>query len=184
VNAFRWASYLAPWVAGIAVPAALALGRLRAALVVLGVLLAVLLAASFAESPRLFLPVAAVAASVGVLAGGVHLATRSLPVAALIAPLLHAGLFVLGPVLPNIAHGPGSGPVLSWRIGLLLASNPYGVLAYSVFETDLLTLRVFYSNHLAGYPYAPPSWPPFVLAAGLAGFALGALGLRFRKAAP
>jgi hypothetical protein len=184
MSSFAWSAYAAPLIAGLWVPAALAgtsgspfPRRLRSAAAGLAVLAGVLVLLS----PSRGLPAAAVAASVGILAGGLHLALEALRVppaaaqaaASLAGPVLVGSLFALGPVLPELAQGPDAGALISVRIGRLLALNPYAATAYSVLDTDLLTLAYFYSNHLAGYPYAPPRWTDTCLLLAVPGLLLG-----------
>lgn len=187
-----WAAFTAPLLAGILVPAALALTaerplehRIRAVGGSGGALLLILLLLSLRESLSRGAAVVAVTAAVALLAGGVHLLLESLrcsPLAAqtaasLVAPALIGSLFVFGSGIPE----SGDGAAISSRITWLLALNPYSVLAYAVFDTDLLTLRVFYSNHLAGYPYGVPRVFPGTLMLALPGLVLAGAALLIRR---
>ncbi len=187
-----WAAFTAPLLAGLLVPAALAWSagraarlRIRAAGLAAGVPLLLLLILSLPDALPRGLASAGVTLSVSLLAGGLYLlleALRCPPVAAqtaasLVAPALIASLFVLGPGIPE----SGDGAAISSRITWLLALNPYSVLAYAIFDIDLLTLRAFYSNHLAGYPYGLPRVLPGALFLAVPGLVLAGAALLIRR---
>ena len=187
-----WTAFTSPLLTGLLVPAALAWSadrpakhRIRAVgLAGACPLLLLLLLSLPAALPR-GLAAAGITLAVGLRAGGVHLLLESLrasppaaqTAASLVAPTLIASLFVLGPGIPE----SGDGAAISSHITWLLALNPYSVLAYAVFDTDLLTLRVFYSNHLAGYPYGVPRLIPGMLFLALPGLALAGAAFVIRR---
>lgn len=189
---FVWAAFVSPLLAGFLVPAALAWSadrparhRLRAFGIAAGIPLLLLLLLSLPESLSRGLAAAGITLSVSLLSAGLYLLLESLraspsaaqAAASLVAPALIASLFVVGPGIPD----SGDGATISSRITWLLALNPYSVLAYAVFDTDLLTLRVFYSNHLAGYPYGVPRLIPGMLFLALPGLALAGAAFLIRR---
>ena len=171
---FRTLAYLSPFLVGFGVAAALTLTadrppKRRAAVAggVAGSVLALLLLASFADSPRLWPPVALVLLSFGMLVAGIYLVGEALRAprevsqiaAGLVVCFLMSTVFVFGPIIRNSADAGASGAAISRRIGLMMDVSPLMVLGESVFAEDLLHKPYIYRLDLAGYQHPDPSWP-------------------------
>lgn len=187
MSLFQTLAYLSPLMLAFGVAAALALTagrpakkRALAAGGVLGGLLALLLLASFTDSPRLWLPVAVLLTSLGLLTAGLYLlcesarAPRELSqiVSGLVLCLLMSTLFWTGPLIRAAADHNADGDAISRRITLSMDVNPFFVMAYSIFNIDLLHQPFFYKMGMADYASTPPRW-----GASSAGFAAGGLVL-------
>jgi len=199
MSSFRFLSYLSPLLLGIALPTALAYtsGKplkhrmVTSASVVFG-LLALLLLASFADSPRAWGPVAVLLLSLGLLVAGVFLLAESARapreicqgIAALTMCLLLSTLFWLGPIIRALAVRSSVGDAVYRRITLLMDVNPLFVMAYSVFDQDLLHLPFFYNMGLADYQRGTPSWGLSSAGFAAAGLLLAADGAGLRRAVP
>jgi len=196
---FQTWAYLSPLVVGFGVPAALALTsgcragrRALAAGGVLAVDLLVLLAASLADSPRLWAPAALLLAAFALLAAGLYLALESVRASrevaqigvGLVVCLLMSSMFIFGPVIRESADNGTDGPTVSRRITLAMRVNPFFVMAYSIFQADPLYLPVYYRTDLAGFQHEPPTWPASSAAFAAAGALLGLAGLGLRRVIP
>ena len=194
---FRTLAYLSPLIIGFGLPAALALTtgkppkhRAIAAGAVVGAVLLLLLLASFAESALLWFPLALLLLSLAILVAGIHLLCESARaprevsqiVAGLVVCFLMATLFCFGPIIRNSADAGASGPAIYARITLAMDVNPFSVMAYSIFETDLLLVPYFYRTDLAGFQHGRPTWGATSAGYALTGAALAAVGLGLRRA--
>lgn len=196
MSLFRALAYLSPLVLGFGLAAALALSRGRPAVFrarvagggLLGVLVLLLLA-SFGDSPRLWLPVAILLTSFSLLVAALYLFLESLGATpevsqigtGLVVCLLMSTIFIAGPIIRDSADAGAGGEAISRRITLALDVNPTCVLGYSIFQTDLLYLPVFYRWDLAGFQHEKPAWTASSLGYLLAGLLLGALSLGARR---
>jgi len=186
MNVFRTLAYLAPLAVGFGVAAALALTRGRpvrrrlvAALCVLGVVVAALGLAAFAESAGAFMAVSMLMAGFALLTAGFFLFCEAcgLPAGAcqVAAGLVVAGLlgtaFLFGPVLRQAEESGMPMEDISRRITRTLEVNPFMVTGCSVFGRDPTHWRTFYPLGLADYPSAPPRWRASAAGYALAGFA-------------
>lgn len=196
MSVFRTVAYLSPLIVGFGVAAALALTagrppkrRAAAAGGVLGGVLFLLLVASFAETVKLWFPLALLLASLAALVAGVFLLCESARaprevsqiVAGLLVCFLMATLFIFGPIIRDTADAGASGEAIARRISLAMDLNPFFVMGYSIFGEDHLYLPVFYKTDLAGFQHEKPSWPATSAGYALAGAALGALALGLRR---
>lgn len=198
MSTFRYLAYLSPLLLGFGLPTALAYtaGRplkhrlVASASVVFG-LMALLLVASFADSPRQWFPVAVILLSLGLLVGGVFLLAESARaprelcqgVAALTICLLMSTLFWLGPIVRATADGgSGGGDRTYARITLLMDVNPLFVMAFSVFDQDLLHLPFFYNMGLADYQRGTPAWGASSAGFAVAGLVLAGISTGVRRA--
>ncbi len=180
MSAFEMAALLSPLLLGIFVPLVLALGRegswtvrrrvasLVALLLSWTLLLGVLWIASAEPFSRL-------AASLAFLA----------QVSCGFAVVLMVGtLFYFDPILEEAQGGPPES--FQARIDIAMEWNPYVVMAYSIFEDDLLTHRSLYTRTLlADLPRVYPDWSRsafryLALAGALSLFFLGSSFLRRR----
>ncbi|MBI3854360.1 MAG: hypothetical protein HY293_01580 [Planctomycetes bacterium] len=196
MSVFRTLAYLSPLIVGFGLPAALALSSerppKRRAIACGGVLTAVLgllFLTSFAESPRLWGPLAFLLLSFAALVAGLYLlcesarAPRELSqiVAGLAVCFLMSTLFCFGPVIRSMADAGAGGEAISRRISLAMAVNPFFVMGYGIFRSDLLYLPVFYRTDLAGFQHENPSWPASSAGFLLAGLALAAASIGLRR---
>jgi len=194
---FRVLAFLSPLVVGFAVPAALAATagaapRRRAAAAggAVGAVLAVLLAASFSDSPAAWLPLSALLVSVGILTGGVSLLAESagLPrdlgqiVAGLVLCALASTLFWTAPLIRASADGGASGEAIYRRITFSLDANPFFVVGYSIFGVDMIhESPFFYRLGMADFQHGTPSWPASSAGFAVAGLVLAALAAGARR---
>lgn len=193
---FRTLAYLSPFLVGFGVAAALALTsgrpirrRAVATAAVPGAVLLLLLGASFAESVRLWPPLALLLVSFATLIAGLYLACEaaraprevSQIVAGLAVCFLMSTIFVFGPIIRDTADAGASGAAISRRISLAMDVNPFFVMGYSIFRTDLLYLPVFYRTDLAGFQHELPSWGATSAGYALAGAALAGLSVALRR---
>src|SRR6185436_11024301 len=126
---------LSPFMVGFGVAAALALTadrppkrRAVAAGAVLGAVLGLLLLVSFADSVKLWLPVALLIGPFALLVAGIYLlceaakAPREVSqiVAGLAVCVLMSTVFVFGPIIRDTADTGASGAAISQRIGLMM----------------------------------------------------------------
>jgi hypothetical protein len=197
MSAFRTLAYLSPLIVGFGIAAALALTagsspKRRAAAaggVLLGVL-ALLLLASFADSPGLWPPLSLLLLSFAMLVAGLYLLCESARAprevsqiaASLLVCFLVSTLFSFGPIIRDSADAGASGEAISRRISLAMDVNPFFVIGYSIFQSDLLYLPVFYRTDLAGFQHAAPSWPATSAGYAIAGAAMAALSAGIRRA--
>src|SRR6185436_18853649 len=139
MSVFRTLAYLSPFMVGFGVAAALALTadrppkrRALAAGAVVGAALVLLLLTSFADSVKLWPPVALMVALFGLLVAGIYLLceTAKAPrevsqiVAGLAVCLLMSTVFVFGPIIRDSADAGASGAAISGRIGLMMDVSP------------------------------------------------------------
>jgi hypothetical protein len=165
--------------------------RLVASASVVFGLLVLLLLASFADSPRDWFPVAVLLLSLGLLVAGVFLVAESARaprelcqgVAALTVCLLMSTLFWLGPIIRAMAERSTGGDVVYRRITLMMDVNPFFVMAYSVFDQDLLHTPFFYRMGLADYQRGTPSWGLSSAGFAITGLILAAVATGVRRAA-
>ena len=196
MSVFRTLAYLSPLIVGFGIAAALALTaaqapkrRAIAAGSVPGVVLVLLLLTSFADSASLWFPVALLLLSLGMLTAGIYLLCESARaprevsqiVAGLVVCFLMATIFIFGPIIRESADAGASGETIASRITLALDVNPFFVMGYSIFQSDLLYLPVFYRTDLAGFQHGRPSWPATSAGYALAGLALASLGFGLRR---
>jgi hypothetical protein len=194
---FRTLAYLSPLIVGFGVPAALALTagkppkrRAIAAGAVLGVVVVLLLLASFAESAALWFPLALLLVSFALLVAGIYLLCESARaprevsqiVACLVVCLLMATITIFGPIIRDSADAGASGRAIYDRITFAMDVNPFFVMAYSIFDTDLLLLPYFYRTDLAGFQRGRPSWGATSAGYSIAGAVLGLIGFGLRRA--
>lgn len=197
MSTFRYLAYLSPLLLGFALPTALAYTsgrplkhRLTASASVVFGLLALLLLASFADSPSQWGPVAVVLLSLALLSGGVFLLVESARapreisqgVAALVMVLLMSTLFWLGPIVRALAEGGRGGGNTYARITFLMDVNPFFVMAYSIFEQDLMHTPFFYGMGLADFQSGKPAWGPSSAAFAAAGLLLAGVATGLRRA--
>ena len=196
MSVFRTLAYLSPLIVGFGVAAALASTaaqppkrRAIAAGAVPGVVLVLLLLTSFADSASLWFPVALLLLSFGMLTAGIYLLCESARasreasqiVAGLVVCFLMATIFIFGPVIRDSADAGATGATIASRITLAMDVNPFFVMGYSIFDSDLLYLPVFYRTDLAGFQHGRPSWPATSAGYATAGVALAALSFALRK---
>jgi hypothetical protein len=196
MSTFQTLAYLSPLILGFGIAAALALTadrppkrRLLAAGGVLIGLLAVLLLSSLASTPKAWLPVSIVLTSLGLLTSGVYLlcesarAPRELSqiAAGLVVCFLMATLFWAGPLIRAAADHRADGASISRRISLSMDVNPFFVMAYSIFDVDLLHLPLFYNMGMADYVSSPPPWGVSSAGFAVAGAVLLALAAGLRR---
>lgn len=196
MSTFRTLAYLSPLLLGFALPTALAYTsgkplkhRLVASASVVFGILTLLLFASFADRPRQWFPVAVVLLSLGLLVAGVFLAAESarapreicLGLAGLVTCLLMSTLFWLGPIVRTLAEGNSSGETVYRRITLLMDVNPFFVMAYSVFDQDLMHTPFFYGMGLADFQRGTPSWGASSAGFAAAGLVLAAVATGVRR---
>jgi uncharacterized membrane protein len=194
---FRALAYLSPFIVGFGTAAALALTAerppKRRAIAVGGLLLGVLLLlllTSFAESVRMWLPLSLLLLSFAMLVAGLYLLCESARaprevsqiIAGLVVCLLMSTLFCFGPIIRNSADAGATGEAISRRLSLAMDLNPFFVMGYSIFQSDLLYLPVFYRTDLAGFQHGAPSWPATSAGYALAGVAMAALSAGIRRA--
>jgi uncharacterized membrane protein len=197
MSVFRTLAYLSPLIVGFGVAAALALTAdrtpKRRAIAAGGVLLGVLVLlflTSFAESPGMWPPLSLLLLSFAMLVSGLYLLCESARaprevsqiVAGLVVCFLMSTLFCFGPIIRNSADAGASGEEISRRISLAMDVNPFFVMGYSIFQSDLLYLPVFYRTDLAGFQHGKPSWAATSAGYALAGAALAALAAGIRRA--
>jgi uncharacterized membrane protein len=196
MSVFRTLAYLSPLIVGFGVAAALAVTagapakrRAIAAGAVPGGVLVLLLATSFADSASLWFPVALLLVAFAMLVAGLYLlcegarAPREVSqiVAGLAVCFLMATIFIFGPIIRDSADAGATGATIASRITLAMDVNPFFVMAYSIFDTDLLYLPVFYRTDLAGFQHGRPSWGATSAGYALVGTLLAALGVVVRK---
>jgi hypothetical protein len=196
MSMFQTLAYLSPLILGFGIAAALALTadrppkrRLLAAGGVLAGLLAALLLSSLASTPKPWLPVSIVLASLGLLTSGVYLfcesarAPRELSqiAAGLVVCFLMSTLFWAGPLIRAAADHRADGASISRRISLSMDVNPFFVMAYSIFDVDLLHLPLFYNMGMADYVSSPPRWGVSSAGFAVAGAVLLALAAGLRR---
>ena len=203
MSAFEMAALLSPLLLGIFVPLVLALGRegswtvrrrvasLVALLLSWTLLLGVLWIASAEPFSRLAASLAFLGAWSGFLVGLFH-ALVGLRIPAFLAQvscgfavvLMVGTLFYFDPILEEAQGGPPES--FQARIDIAMEWNPYVVMAYSIFEDDLLTHRSLYTRTLlADLPRVYPDWSRsafryLALAGALSLFFLGSSFLRRR----
>jgi len=196
MSLFRTLAYLSPFLIGFGVAAALAMTAQRppkrraaaAGGVVLGVLL-LLLFASFADAPKLWLPLAGLLLAFALLVAGIYLVCESARaprevsqiVTGLAVCFLMSTLFWMGPIIRSSADEGASGAAIHRRITLAMDVNPFFVMAYSIFSDDLLHTPYFYRTDLAGFQHGLPSWPATAAGYALAGAALAGLAFALRR---
>jgi hypothetical protein len=181
---------------GFGLPAALALTagkepkrRAIAAGAILGGLLLLLLLTSFADSVRYWVPLAALLVSFAILVAGIFLLCESARaprevsqiVAGLVVCFLMATIFVFGPIIRDSADAGATGAAISDRITLAMDVNPFFVMGYAIFQSDLLYLPVFYRTDLAGFQHGRPAWGATSVGYALAGAALAGIGFGLRR---
>jgi hypothetical protein len=196
MSTFQTLAYLSPLILGFGIAAALALTadrppkkRLLAAGGVLAGLLAVLLLTSVASTPKAWLPVSIVLLSLGLLTSGVYLlcesarAPRELSqiAAGLVVCFLMSTLFWAGPLIRAAADHRADGASISRRISLSMDVNPFFVMAYSIFDVDLLHQPLFYNMGMADYVSSPPRWGVSSAGFAVAGAVLLALAAGLRR---
>lgn len=196
MSAFQTLAYLSPLLLSFGLAAALALTadappkrRLLAAGATAGGPLAVLLLLSFGDSPARWVPVAVLLLSLGLLTAGVLLlcealrAPRPVPqiAAGLVTCFLMSTLYWAGPLIRAAADHNADGAAISRRITLSMAANPFFVMAYSIFDTDLLHLPLFYHMGMADYASEPPRWGVSSAGFAAAGLVLLALAAGLRR---
>jgi hypothetical protein len=196
MSVFRTLAYLSPLIVGFGVAAALALTagrppkrRAIAAGAVPGGVLVLLLLTSFADSASFWFPVALLLLTFAMLVAGIYLlcegvrAPREVSqiVAGLVVCFLMATIFIFGPIIRDSADAGASGATIASRITLAMDVNPFFVMGYSIFQSDLLYLPVFYKTDLAGFQHGRPSWPATSAGYALAGVALASLGFGLRR---
>lgn len=196
MSVFQFLAYLSPLILGFGVPAALSLTagqppkrRAAAAGAVAGGVLAVLLLASFADSPRLWFPLAVLLLSLGLFVAGLYLllesarAPRELSqiVCGLVLCALLSTLFWAGPVIRAVADRGASGEAIYRRITLSLDANPLFVMAYSIFDVDLLHKIYFYRMGMADFQHGTPSWGVSSSGFAVAGLVLAAVAVGLRR---
>ena len=196
MSVFRTLAYLSPLIVGFGVAAALALTagkppkrRAIVAGAVPGGVLVLLLLTSFADSASFWFPVALLLLTFAMLVAGIYLlcegarAPREVSqiVAGLVVCFLMATIFIFGPIIRDSADAGASGATIASRITLAMDVNPFFVMGYSIFQSDLLYLPVFYRTDLAGFQHGRPSWPATSAGYALAGVALASLGFGLRR---
>ena len=196
MSVFRTLAYLSPLIVGFGVAAALAVTagapvkrRAIAAGAVPGVVLVLLLLTSFADSASLWFPVALLLVAFAMLVAGLYLlcegarAPREVSqiVAGLVVCFLMATIFIFGPIIRDSADAGATGATIASRITLAMDVNPFFVMGYSIFETDLLYLPVFYRTDLAGFQHGRPSWGATSAGYAITGILLASLGFTVRK---
>jgi len=199
---FELAAFMAPLVAGIAVPGALAwtAGRppSRRAIVAgaaTGALLAIVALASIGHPVRQLGPVLAITLSVAMLSAAVALLAEAAGGRPAVAQLcgglavcaLYASVVLFGPMLDHAATAELDGPAVGRRVTLLLELNPLSTAAIDVFRDDLYHRPVFYALDFASYQHEPPRWTSAVgryalLTAVVGALAAGVFVLRRRLA--
>jgi len=198
MSTFRYLAYLSPLLLGFALPTALAYTdrkplkhRLVASASVVFGLLTLLLLASFLDSPRQWFPVAVLLLSLSLLVGGVFLLAESARapreicqgVAGLVMVLLMSTLFWMAPIVRAVAEGGSGGGGRTYaRITFLMDVNPFFVMAYSVFDQDLMHTPFFYSTGLADFQRGTPAWGPSSAAFAAAGLLLAGAATGLRRA--
>lgn len=196
MSVFRTLAYLSPFLVGFGIPAALALtsGRppkrraIAAGAVAVG-LLAVLLLASFADSVKLWVPVAILLVAFAGLVAGLYLlceaarAPREVSqiVTGLVVCFLVSTAFVFGPIIRDSADRGASGESISRRMSLMMDVNPFFVMGESIFAEDLLHTPYLYRLDLAGFQHVLPSWPATSAGYAVVGAALGGLAVALRR---
>ncbi|HVR83230.1 MAG TPA: hypothetical protein VMU54_02895 [Planctomycetota bacterium] len=171
---FQVLGYLSPLLVGFATAAALSLTagqaprrRAQAAAgVVLGVLV-LLLAASFSDSPRHWLPLSVLLVSLALLITGIYLLAEAarMPreicqiLAGLALCFLMSTLFWAGPLIRAAADRGATGEAIYRRITVSMDVNPFFVIGYSIFEVDLIhSSSFFYRLGMADFQHGTPSW--------------------------
>ena len=187
---------LSPLIVGFGIAAALALTaaqapkrRAIAAGSVPGVVLVLLLLTSFADSASLWFPVSLLLLSFAMLVAGIYLLCESARaprevsqiVAGLVVCFLMATIFIFGPIIRDSADEGATGATIASRITLAMDVNPFFVMGYSIFQSDLLYLPLLYKTDLAGFQHGRPSWPATSAGYALAGVALASLGFGLRR---
>jgi len=196
MSLFRTLAYLSPLIVGFGVATALALTadrppkrRVLAAGAVVGAVAVLLLFASFADSPKQWLPVTLLVLSFAMLVAGIYLVGESLRaprevsqiVAGLVVCLLMSTVFVFGPIIRDSADAGASGTTISRRIDLMMDVSPLMVMGESIFAEDLLHRPYIYRLDLAGYQHGDPSWPATSAGYALIGAALAGAAVALRR---
>jgi len=203
MSLFRLLAYASPLLLGFGVAAALALTARRPAKHraiatggVVAALLLLLLLTSFSESPKYCGPLAAVLVSWSLLVAGIYMAAETAKVprdlcqilAGLGACFLMSTLFWMGPLIRAAADRGAAGDAIYRRITLSMDVNPFFVIAYGVFDTDLLRVPFFYRMGMADFQHGTPSWGISSGGFAVAGLVFGLAALagrrRSRPAAP
>ena len=197
MSVFRTLAYLSPFLLGFGIAAALALTEQRppkrraaAPGAVVGAVLVLLLLTSFGETPALWPPLALLLVSFAALVAGLYLFCESARaprevsqiIVGVVVCLLMSTIFVFGPVIRATADAGATGAAIAGRISLAMDVNPFFVMGYSIFRSDLLYLPVFYRTDLAGFQHELPSWPATSAGYAIAGAALGGLAVALRRA--
>ena len=203
MTVFAFVAFLAPLLAGLAVPAVLAwtagrppLRRAVSAGAALGGLLLLLSLCAIGHPPRQWGAVLAITAATALLAAAVALLVEAAGTRPAIAQLcgglavcaLYASVVLFGPMLDHAATAGLDGPSVGRRITLLLELNPLAATAIDVFRDDLYHRPVFYALDFASFQHEPPRWTSasgryLALAAVFGAMAAGLHALRRRLSA-
>jgi hypothetical protein len=193
---FQVLGYLSPLLVGFGIAAALSLTagraprrRVQAAGSALLGVLVLLLAASFSDSPKYWLPLAVLLVSLALLIAGIYLLTESarMPreicqiLAGLALCFLMSTLFWAGPLIRAAADRGATGEAIYRRITVSLDVNPFFVIGYSIFGVDLIhSSSLFYRLGMADFQHGTPSWSHSSAGFAVVGliFASLAVGLR------
>lgn len=193
---FRTLAYLSPLFVGFGISAALALTtgqapkrRAAAAGAFLGGVLVLLLLTSFGDSPKYWLPLAALLVSIAVFTAGLHLSLEAGRVrregcqilSGLVLVFLMSTLFWAGPLIRDAADRGASGQAIYRRITMALDVNPFFVTGYSIFDTDLLHLPLFYRMGMADFQHGTPGWGASSAGFAIVGLVLGLVGVGLRR---
>ncbi len=186
MSAFRRCALASPLVFGFLIPFLLALGRergwrvrKRAGVAATGAaawiaLLGVLWIFSGEAVARLLTSACFLLAFGAFLVGLFHLLGGRAPAqvgCGLVVVLMVGTLFYFDPILEHAMESRLTREQFQTRVDLALEGNPYAVMAYSIFEEDLLTRKVLYPRTLlADLQRAYPDWSRVALGYVLAGF--------------
>lgn len=89
----------------------------------------------------------------------------------LVVVLMVGTLFYFDPIVEHAMESRLTREQFRARVDLALEGNPYAVMAYSIFEEDLLTRKVLYTRTmLADLQRSYPDWSRVALGYVLAGF--------------
>lgn len=195
MTAFEYASLLAPLLAGVAVPGALAWGagrpplrRAAAAGAALGVLLLLLALLAIGHPLRQLGAVLAITTAVAALSAVVHELAEAAGARPALAQLcaglavcaLYASVVLFGPMLDHATTARLDGPDIGRRVTLLLELSPLSATAIDVFGDDLYHRPVFYALDFASYQHERPRWTSAVGRYALFAVILGALAAALR----
>jgi len=194
---FQVLGYLSPLLVGFGVPAALALTTgqppkrraTAAGAVLLGVLLLLLLA-SFSDSPKAWLPLSFLLASLSLLLAGFYLLVESVRMprelcqilSGLARCILMSTLFWAGPLIRAAADRGASGEAIYRRITVSLDVNPLFIIGYSIFDTDMIHASTwFYQVGMADFQHGTPSWGISAGGFAVVGLILASLSVGLRR---